>query len=94
MTTHVRRSRRASAEIEEIAAYLAEHSPPAAERFLATLERAQRQLSEFPNSGPPDAVAGARRLVVGDYVLSYRRRGDDVEIFAVRHARRRDARPG
>jgi plasmid stabilization system protein ParE len=94
MTTHVRRSRRASAEIEEIAAYLAEHSPPAADRFLAALERAQRQLADFPNSGAPGSVAGTRRIVVGNYIVSYRRRGDDVEIFAVRHARRRDARPG
>jgi plasmid stabilization system protein ParE len=94
MTTHVRSSRRANAEIEEITAYLAEHSTPAAERFLVALERARWQLAEFPNSGPPGAVAGTRRLVVGNYIVSYRRRGDDVEIFAVRHARRRDARPG
>ncbi|MGH7066069.1 MAG: type II toxin-antitoxin system RelE/ParE family toxin [Stellaceae bacterium] len=94
MTTQIRRSRRANAEIEEIAAYLAEHNPLAAERFLAALERAQWQLAEFPNSGAPGAVEGTRRLVVGNYIVSYRRAGEEVEIFAIRHARRRDARPG
>lgn len=92
MTVRVFRSRRADAEIEEIAAYLAEHSEPAAARFLEVLHRAQRQLSEFPNSGVPGPVPGTRRLVVGDYIVSYRRRGGGVEIFAVRHASRREAR--
>lgn len=92
MTIRVRRSRRADLEIDEIIEYLAEHSPPAAQRFAEALERAQRQLSEFPNSGAPGLAPGTRRLIVGDYVVSYRRRGENVEIFAVRHARRRDAR--
>jgi toxin ParE1/3/4 len=92
MTLRIGYSRRAAAEAEEIEAYLAEHSLPAAERFRASLERAEKQLSRFPNSGAPGLNPGTRRLVVGDYIVSYRRRGDVVEIFAVRHARRRDAR--
>jgi plasmid stabilization system protein ParE len=71
---------------------MTEFSLPAAHRFLQALERAQQQLSEFPDSGAPGTRPGTRWLVVGDYILSYRRRGADVEIFAVRHARRRDAR--
>jgi plasmid stabilization system protein ParE len=50
-------------------------------------------LATFPNSGAPGIIPGTRRLVVGDYTISYRRRGDVVEVFAVRHARRKDARP-
>lgn len=92
MTIHVGYSRRAAAEAEEIEAYLSEHSPPAAERFRESLERAERQLSQFPNSGAPGLRPGTRRLIVGDYIVSYRRREVDVEIFAVRHARRCDAR--
>jgi plasmid stabilization system protein ParE len=92
MTVRVRRSRRADLEIEEIADYLMEHSPRAAQRFLAALERVQQQLSEFPNSGAPGLRPGTRRMVIGNYIVSYRRRGPDVEIFAVRHAKRRDAR--
>ena len=92
MTIRVLRSTRAAAEIREIATYLGEHSAPAAQRFLEALERAEQQLSQFPNSGRPGLLPGTRRLVVGNYIFSYRRRGSDVEIFAVRHARRRDAR--
>jgi plasmid stabilization system protein ParE len=92
MTTRVSRSPRAGAEIEEIAAYLAEHSLPAAQRFLQALERARQLLSEFPNSGAAGLNPGTRQLIVGDYIVSYRRRDADVEIFAARHARRRDAR--
>ena len=93
MTVRVLRSRRAELDVEEIAEYLTEFSLPAAHRFLEALERAQRQLSDFPDSGAPGARPGTRRLVVGDYIVSYRRRGAEVEIFAVRHTSRRDSRP-
>jgi toxin ParE1/3/4 len=92
MTVRVLRSRRAAAEIEEIASYLGENSPAVGQRFVAALEQAERQLSEFPSSGAPGALPGTRRLIIGNYIVSHRRRGDDVEIFAVRHARRRNAR--
>ena len=92
MSIRVVYSRRAAAEVEEITASLAEHSQAATDRFSRALERAEQQLSQFPNSGAPGPLPGTRRLIVGNYVVSYRRRGSDVEIFAVRHARRRDAR--
>jgi toxin ParE1/3/4 len=91
MTTRVVYSRRAVAEVEEITAFLAEHSQAAANRFARALERAEQQLSRFPNSGAPGLLPGTRRLILGNYVVSYRRRGNDVEILAVRHARRSDA---
>ena len=90
MTIRVLRSPRAATQIREIATYLEEHSRPAVQRFLEALERGERQLSQFPNSGAPGLVPETRRLILGNYILSYRRRGSDVEIFAVRHARRRD----
>jgi toxin ParE1/3/4 len=92
MTTHVVYSRRAAAEVEEIMAALAEHSQAAADRFSQALRRAEQQLSQFPNSGAPGVLPGTRRLVIDRYIVSYRRRGSDVEIFAVRHAHRRDVR--
>jgi plasmid stabilization system protein ParE len=93
MTARVAYSRRAAAEAEEITASLAEHSRAAAQRFTDSLGRAELQLAQFPNSGAPGPLSGTRRLIVGDYVVSYRRRGSDVEIFAVRHTRR-GATPG
>ena len=92
MTVGIGYSRRAAAEVEEITAYLAEYSAPAAQRFREALDRAEQQLSQFPNSGTSGIRPGTRRLVVGDCIVSYRRRGEDVEVFAVRHASRRDAR--
>ena len=92
MTVGVVYSRRAAAEVEEITAFLAEHSQPAATRFTEAIARGEQQLAEYPNSGAPGLSPGTRRLIVGAYIVSYRRRATDVEIFAVRHARRRDAR--
>ena len=92
MTTRVVYSRRAAAEAEEIDAFLAEHSPALAERFRQSLNRAEEQLEQFPDSGALGSRPGTRRLIVGDYIVSYRRQGAEVEVFAVRHARRRDAR--
>jgi plasmid stabilization system protein ParE len=92
MSYRVFRSPRATEEIRRIAAYLEEHSLPAAERFLDDLQRMQRQLSEFPRSGAPGMISGTRRIILGDYIVSYRLRGEAVEVFAVRHGRRGDAR--
>jgi len=92
MTSRVVYSRRAAAEAEEIEAFLAEHSAPSAERFRQSLNRAEQQLGTFPDSGTAGTRPGTRRLIVGSYILSYRRRGQAVEIFAVRDARRRNAR--
>jgi len=92
MSLRVSLSPLAANEVYEIVAYLALHSLAAAERFLEDLEHAQRQLAAFPNSGPPGLIPGTRRLVLGNYIISYRIKGQAVEIFAVRHARRNDAR--
>jgi plasmid stabilization system protein ParE len=73
-------------------AFLAEHSPPAAQRFSEAVGRAEQRLPQFPNSGAPGLRPGTRRLIVDNYIVSYRRRDGDVEIFAVRHASRRNAR--
>jgi addiction module RelE/StbE family toxin len=93
MNLAVIRSPRATEDILTIVAYLAERSPVAARRFLDQLAQAQERLSAFPNSGTSGLVSAARRLVIGDYIVSYRVRREDVQIFAVRHAKRRDARP-
>jgi plasmid stabilization system protein ParE len=53
MTGRVVCSRRATAEVEEITASLAEDSQPAADRFSQALARAEQHLYQFPNSGAP-----------------------------------------
>ena len=91
MTVRVFASRLAKAETDEVEAFLEEHSPSAARRFVEAMARAYQLLSEHPDIGTMGDRPGTRRLVVGNYIVSYRRRGDNVEIFAVRDARRRDA---
>jgi len=93
MTGRVVYSRRAAAQVEEISASLVEYSQAAADHFSQALGRAEQQLSQFPNAGAPGPLPGTRRLIIGNYLVSYRRRGSDVEIFAVRHARRKASRP-
>jgi plasmid stabilization system protein ParE len=93
VTFRVALSPGATAETVAIAEYLTVHSPSAAQRFLKALKKAHEQLTAFPNSGAPGVIPGTRRLIIGDYIISYRRRAEVVEVFAVRHARRRDARP-
>ena len=92
MTAGIGYSRRAVAEVEEIMAFLAEQSAPAVQRFSEAMGRAEQQLSQFPNSGAPGLRPGTRRLIAGNYIVSYRRHDAGIEIFAVRHASRRDAR--
>ena len=92
MTVRVFVSPRAKAEIDEIETYLEEYSPAAAARFLGALTRAFQILTEHPDRGAAGMRPGTRRLVIGDYIASYRRHREEVEIFAVRHARRGNAR--
>ena len=90
--TVVRLSRRARDWLEREGHYLAERDPAAATRFVARMQDARALLAEFPNAGSPGLVPGTRQLVVGAYVLTYRRNRGAVEIAAIRHGRQRDAR--
>ena len=92
MTIRVVCSPRAAADIRQIVTFLAEENPVAARNFIVAPAGAQRRLEECPNIGAHGLLPGTRRLVVGNYLVHYRRRGDAVEIFAVRDARRRDSR--
>ena len=92
MTHAVRFLSRARDWIRRETEYLAERRLRAAANFLDAIERARRQLSEHPLSGPPGIIPETRRLVVGLYILSYRIRRGTVEIFAIRHSRQHDAR--
>lgn len=93
MNFRVVRTRRATADILGIVAYLAEHSDAAATRLLDDLRKAEERIAAFPNSGAPGLASGTRRLVIGDYIVAYRVRRETVQVFAVRHAKRRDASP-
>src|SRR6266852_2366237 len=85
-------SPRARAWLLQEVAYIAEENPEAAGRVVARFDDLLRKLGEFPNMGPPSQVSGARRFVSPPYIVTYRTRRGQVEVFAIRHGRQGDAR--
>jgi plasmid stabilization system protein ParE len=96
----VRFTEDAREDLLELHAFLDEHSSEAADRALATLERAFKVLEEFPWScRDSKAVAGPRfREVIipfgsRGYVALFEIEADDlVTVLAVRHQRESDYR--
>jgi plasmid stabilization system protein ParE len=71
-------------------AYLADIEPPAARRLRERLAIVRRLLSEHPRLGRPEPMRASRRLVVAPYVVTYREKGDDIEIMDIRHSRQQE----
>lgn len=83
----VRLSGPARVYLKKEAHYLRQKSRPAAEAFLSRLVEARKNLGRFPQMGFEKEglpVRGMRSLVVGDYILDYEIRGEDVFITAIR----------
>jgi toxin ParE1/3/4 len=66
-------SRRAEADLEEIAAYIARDNPVRAVSFVGELRGHCRHLLTFPEAAPlrPELGAGVRLSVFGNYVMLY-----------------------
>jgi plasmid stabilization system protein ParE len=73
-------------------AYLAERNPEAARKFVARIRAARETLAQYPRSGQIGEIPGTRIVVVTPYILTIRRRGGEIEIAAIRHAKQADAR--
>jgi toxin ParE1/3/4 len=84
-------SPRAIDHLTDLRLYIARDNPNAASRIAGTLLEAVERLAELPNLGRPGRVAGTRELVVPGtpYVVTYRLRGDRLEVIAVFHARQK-----
>lgn len=87
----VRISSSAAAWLRDEIAYLAEHSPAAADKVVDRLRLVRRTLADNPRMGQLGQIPDTRRVVIGSYILTTRARGAVVEIAAIRHARQRDA---
>lgn len=86
----VRFSSEARRYVVREAAYLRERSPAGAVRFQAIVDRARRQISTFPDSGITDsivALAGARRIMIEEYLFDYDVSGNVAVIQVIRHSR-------
>jgi len=87
----VRWLRRALANLDGEAEYIARHNPQAAAGIVMAIQEAVARLAEYPAMGRSGRVAGTRELVVAGtpYIIPYRVRGDRVEILRVFHAARK-----
>ena len=77
-------------DLTDIAAYIRQFDPNAAERYEMALRALGESLCDFPNRGRP-AADGAREMTsVPPYILAYRYRQpeDEVDILSIRHSRR------
>lgn len=86
-------STKARAYLNDEAKYLKERNTSAAESFIASVKQARVNLASFPNIGSSKASlrSGAlRSLVVGDYILDYQVRKDEILVVSIRHGRQRD----
>jgi toxin ParE1/3/4 len=73
--------------VEEIAVYIAQDDPDAAEHWTTELFEAVARLADFPESGrmvPELGTRNIRELIFGAYRVFYRV-GSAVEVMSVRH---------
>ena len=87
----VRWLRKALANLDEEAAFIAAEDPAAASLVVRRIMAAVAELTDRPGIGRPGRVPGTRELVVARtrYVIPYRVRGGVVEILRVFHTSRR-----
>jgi plasmid stabilization system protein ParE len=66
-------------------------NPVAARNLVRRFDEIRQLLAEFPEITERGRKKGTRKISMPPFILMSRRVGDDVEIFAIRHARQRDA---
>ena len=84
-------TRTALANLDALAAYVAQDDPRAAERLVRKIVASVRQLEDHPALGRPGRVPGTRELVVPGlpYIVPYRVKGRSLQLLRVLHAARR-----
>ena len=87
----VRWLKRALANLDAEAEYIARDSPAAARRVTIAIQQAVDLLAAYPALGRPGRVDGTRELVIPDtpYIIPYRVREGRIEVLRVFHAARK-----
>ncbi len=87
----IRWLKRALANLDAEAAFVALDNPAAAARLVDTIARTVELLAQHPGLGRPGRVEGTRELVVANtpYLVPYRVRNNVVEILRVFHGARK-----
>ena len=80
----------AAAEVQAAYAWYQQHNPSVAAAFLAEVDRAISQISEFPDRWPR-FKRGTRRFVLHKFpfLVVYRKSGGMIQVVAIAHGRRR-----
>ena len=76
--------------VSEIAAYIAQENPTAAEKWVDTVFRKVGDLQNFPESGrvaPETENKAVRELIYGNYRLIYRLEEKRISVLTVRHGK-------
>lgn len=89
MAAGVSWSRRALADLREIAGHIAQDSPAAAEDMKERLRIAGDSLSEFPERGRRLRGSIRQLVVVRPYLIVYQADVDPIRILQIRHGARR-----
>jgi toxin ParE1/3/4 len=87
----IRWLKRALANLDAEAAFIALDNPSAAARVVDTIARTVELLAQYPGLGRPGRVEGTRELIVANtpYLVPYRVRNNVVEILRVFHGARK-----
>lgn len=88
---HVGWLKRALANLDAEAEYIARDNPAAARRVTMAIQQTVALLAAHPAIGRPGRVDGTRELVIPDtpYIFPYRVREGRVEVLRVFHAARK-----
>lgn len=86
----IRWLRQGLGELHYAVAYVREDNPDAARRLYETVRKQLSILVDFPQFGRAGRIEGTRELVVTGwpYIVTYRIKGQEVIILAVRHTAR------
>lgn len=77
--------------LDEIAEYISQENPQAAQQAVDLIVEQVSQLAAHPAIGRPGRVVGTRELVISnsDYLVPYRIKNNQVEILRVFHTSRK-----
>jgi toxin ParE1/3/4 len=76
--------------VAEIALYIAQDSPNAAQKWIESIFQAVERLEQFPKSGrivPEILQDDFREIIHGNYRIIYRLQSERVSILIVRHGK-------
>ena len=79
----------ALAKLVAIVEYIEKDNAERAKTFALEIQAKTNSLAEFPGIGRPGRVIGTRELVIlPNYIIPYRMRGEVVEVLRVQHVTR------